>query len=517
LNGEFVSKDSGIFSNRASYGLLGLLVVYAVLRSVFAAAAKPLWFDEILTYTVASQPGWHGIVSALRAPLDGNPPLFYVIEQLALRFSQNLEIALRLPSILAFPFTLICVFSYCRRLTGKIIGLLCATLLLTTILFQYYAVEARPYSMVVACFAFAMVCYQRIPSKPWTLLFALVLALAQALHYYAFITMVPFGLAELVYSIRAKALRWKVWAALAFGCLPLMLCWPLLSIFKSFYGPHNWTRVYFTRIVSAYRELTQLGWWRAGEGVVAVLLVVLFAEFMWSTDREQREGEEKAQDSAQICLLAGFLVLPVVGSVVTRAVHSGLLTRYVLCALLGIAGALAFAIQRTSPKLRWVIALLVLCVVTAGEVRFWRHLSPRMAEVKSYAVTREQFIRHKGYADLPVAVPDALAVLALNHYAVASFTDRLVYLKQDPEPNNPRFTDTVDLELELYQKYMPLKVATFDEFTSARSSFLMYVEHDYSRDLWLKRLSRAGWVTQSLASDGYNFLYLVSRNDRSLR
>jgi hypothetical protein len=158
---HIVIGTSKTLQKRLSYGLLGLLLVYAVVRSTFAAAAKPLWYDELLTLTVASQPNWHAIIAALRAPLDGQPPLFHIIEKFAIRLARNEEISLRLPSILAMPCSLACVFVYAKKRWGELIALVCSSFLLMTMVFRYYAEEARPYSMVVACFAFALVCYQR--------------------------------------------------------------------------------------------------------------------------------------------------------------------------------------------------------------------------------------------------------------------------------------------------------------------------------------------------------------------
>ena len=132
--------------------------------------------------------------------------------------------------------------------------MLCAALLLMTSVFQTYSVEARPYSMLVACFAFALVCYQHVPSTAWTWLLAVTLALAQSFHYYAVLTMVPFGLAEAIVSLKARRVRWLVWGALCFGVLPLVLEWKILAIDRDFYGPHFWAHFSFTDLPRMYGE-----------------------------------------------------------------------------------------------------------------------------------------------------------------------------------------------------------------------------------------------------------------------
>src|SRR5208337_4725202 len=99
----------------------------------------------------------------------------------------------RLPSILAMDCTLICMFLYMNKCSGTLVAFLCTLLLLSTSIFIPQAVNARSYSMLVACIAFALVCYQRLPSLLWAALLGLSLALAQSLHYYAIFALVPFG------------------------------------------------------------------------------------------------------------------------------------------------------------------------------------------------------------------------------------------------------------------------------------------------------------------------------------
>src|SRR5262249_8013500 len=190
--------SSAIF--RPSYVFLAVISVYTAVRGITGAAAKPLLLDELLTLTIARQPDIHGVWKAVQSAFDGHPIPFYLIERIALHASNNVEIALRLPSILAFPCLLICIFSFARRSYGEIAALFSVTLILVTDLFDTYLVDARPYSMLMACIGLALVCYQRIGTPVYRLLFPLALLCAESLHYFAIFAMAPFGIAELVYS-----------------------------------------------------------------------------------------------------------------------------------------------------------------------------------------------------------------------------------------------------------------------------------------------------------------------------
>ena len=120
-----------------------------------------------------------------------------MIEKGFSRFIPNQEIALRLPSVLAFCCLLICTLCF---LSGDaavaFVALVCAAMPLITVLYDTYATEARPYLLVTAFVSLAMVCYQRAPATRWMVLMGVSFAAAQAVHYYTIFVLVPFGIAE---------------------------------------------------------------------------------------------------------------------------------------------------------------------------------------------------------------------------------------------------------------------------------------------------------------------------------
>jgi hypothetical protein len=106
--------------------------------------------------------------------------------------SADPHLAYRMPSIIAYLLTLAALFVFVRRRAGAIGGGVAIALACLTPLFPVFAVEARPYSMVLACLAWAMVTWQHI-DRPWRApMLALLLGSAAALHYYAVLGVVPF-------------------------------------------------------------------------------------------------------------------------------------------------------------------------------------------------------------------------------------------------------------------------------------------------------------------------------------
>ena len=119
------------------------MIVYSVVRSIFAASAKPFWFDEICTWIIVQHPN-HSMLSCLRTGMDGQPPLFYVIEKAFLQIPFMPEVSLRICSIVAFCFALVFLFKFMRKRSSGAISLACLLSLLLTAVISVYAVEARP-------------------------------------------------------------------------------------------------------------------------------------------------------------------------------------------------------------------------------------------------------------------------------------------------------------------------------------------------------------------------------------
>ncbi|MGB8593244.1 MAG: hypothetical protein WCD40_17835, partial [Candidatus Acidiferrales bacterium] len=64
------SDASAWLSDRAAVRWLAVLVAYAAVRSVVAAASKPFWYDEMCTWILTQQASVRAIWSALERAAD---------------------------------------------------------------------------------------------------------------------------------------------------------------------------------------------------------------------------------------------------------------------------------------------------------------------------------------------------------------------------------------------------------------------------------------------------------------
>jgi hypothetical protein len=493
---------------------IGFLLVYTVVRGLVGASQRPFWLDEFCTLAVSGQPSLHDMWVAIKSGFDSAPPLFYLIERAALKVVDNKQIALRLPSILAFPCTVACVFAYARRCSGEVIASLCAVLLLSTSLFHSYLIEGRSYSLMIACVAFALLCYERYGDSQsifWAVMLALGLILAESLHYYAVLAMIPFWIAEGFVLLRAWRFRWPIWLALAAGLSPLAVFWPMLSSYRAHYGSH----VVFSSLVASGLPDFYGSYFLLDGAFGAALALVSFVAIAWSCFQRmsggsmQTDGDGKT--AADITLLS-LIALPLIAFVLVRLTHAILTNRYVLVAIIGIVVGAAFVLSQARPGTVALAALFILSSVGIRELRFWRH-SGRIPLGRELSVISadefpeiENFIQAGGHLDLPVVFGPGLVYTQVAYYCPRHWTDRLVYLTDEEKEASREGNDSVVRLLRNLQNLMPLKLVEYSAFTTTHPQFLLYSEGE---DWVLIYLNREGASIQVLEMDANRRLYLI--------
>ncbi len=497
-------------SQRLASGALLLLLVYVLARNLIGAAVKPLGFDDLCTLAVSSQPTLSALRGALAHAVDGNPPVFYLLERAAAASLHNKHIALRLPSIFAFPCSLLCIFLYVKRHSGALLGFLSAVLLLSSNLFHTFALEARPYALVFACISFALICYRRVPSPLLTALLAISLVFAQCLHYYAIFALIPFGIAETFFSFKTRRLRWGVWLALVSSPGPLIFFWPLLSGVKAYYGSHFWAHYGLSSVPATYGSFFFVGG-ALGAAIAAVCVAGMLGLRVQTARRDHAVAPADDDQAFQTVLLLSLLALPFLGFAVTRVMNTGMTDRYVLSALIAIPLCISALLRHVKPHAVALFAILVFTAAVVHEYSFWSSLRAQSFHFVSPAASLEEFVRSTGHENLPIAISDGLSYVPYAYYASPELAQRLIFLSDPPNALIYTGTDNLDKNIEALASYLPLHVIRFFEFQSAHRSFLLYFENSSDNfDWWPKRLTREGWTLRALVVDHNRTLYLIT-------
>ncbi len=133
------------FPDRESLIALGIILV-AVLLRVSALAKQPLWYDELISISIATYRG--GLATIWDARFYPHPPLFVTLLHFLLKgFAPSEYTARILPlfsSILAFPL----FYRYTADVLNRRMALFGIFLLAFSPFHIYYSQEARPYSLM---------------------------------------------------------------------------------------------------------------------------------------------------------------------------------------------------------------------------------------------------------------------------------------------------------------------------------------------------------------------------------
>jgi len=512
---RFVAAGGKKNSEKLAAVGIWILIAYAIVRNLLAAVATRFWCDEVWTAIMARQFSASTVWKALALAADGQPPPFYFVERAAAALTPNVQIGLRLPSILGFACTLLCVFTFIRRRSGGVIALVCAAIMLPTVLFDPYATDARPYSMVVACLALALVCYQRSPESRWVIAMGLSLLAAGALHYFAVFAFVPFGLAEIAWTLKARALRINVWLALASGLLPLALFWPLLRRLKQVYGSDVWGLRTLRDATASYGWFFHVPqhYWRLGiDAVVVLLLLGALVALAFPNARRAWMAEPLFHEHV---LTLALLALPFVTYTATRLAGSGFQYSHVLAAVVAIPLGLGYIFPRVNRVAVPLLAIFILGVLGIQEARFWPSRQSGMAQLVPPVDSIETLATLAGRPDLPVVVSGGGEFTPIVYYASPAWAKRFVFVT-DPSAAI-QYTNTSNMDKNLLVEsslYPPFQVYEFPAFAREHSSFLLY-SNGSPQDWWPRRLLHGGYSLKLAAADGGLEIYFVTRNETS--
>jgi hypothetical protein len=494
---------AGFTAGNERFGNWGIwiLIAYTAARDVWAAASRPFWYDELCTVAVARPVTVSGVWKALQAARDSNPPLFYVIEHFASKLSGNELVAYRLPSIAAFCCALLWVFAVIRKRTGSAVALLCSSSLLLTPLYRPYAVEARPYSMMVACIAIALLCYQRAPRSGWIVMMAVSLAAAEALHFYALFGFIPFAVAE---GLFFRARRLRVWMALAIGLVPLAASWPQLRALKDFYGAHFWAPATLVRAVSAYALFLKM----FAPIALAVVVVLSIGALRSAADVPDDSLPER-------WLAVAFLAVPLIEFVAIKLAHGGFVERYAIPGILGIPLSLAYLLRMFGKRSVALFAAFVLVAVVLQEAYFWEAEQDAFGRFASPADAPERLMNSaKAESDLPIVVSDGHDYVPIAYYAAPDRRKRFVAIVDREKAVTYSGSDSLDQQMPGLQCCLPVQVYNFRDFARANASFFVY-SGGGDWDWWPRSLLDDGYSLQLLATEQNHRLYLARLKGKS--
>jgi hypothetical protein len=473
------------------------------------ASRKLFWYDELLTFHVSNLHPFSLLWRALQAGVDGMPPGYYILVQLARRLPGDPLVTLRLPSILGYLISLLGVYWFARRKLPAFAGL-AAVLLITLSPFREYALEARSYSLLVGFLAISAVLWQRIDEKRFmTPLFALFLTLAVSCHHYAVVAVSFFGIAELTWTLLSRRIRWGVWAACLLATSPFFLGLPLLLHMRDIFGKNFWARPDWGMAVSTYTNYLGLAYNPAFVLILFFGLVV--GDSLLRMMRQPREGPPERDFSLpEIILVGGFLFYPALLVVLTKLLGGGYTYRYGFPTILGLVLGSVYLVRTIWLKSSSAYLLVALLIAFAhqGESEFrmlYKAGSTRVDErwAKLAELSREE-------TGIPVVIGGPVTYLEAAEYAPPELrANRLVHVVDPDIATRLIGSDSADKLIRLLAQFIPLRVEDLAAFQTAHQRFILY--SGGSSDWFTQYLLERRYHLRLLSKDGGSQTYIAER------
>jgi 4-amino-4-deoxy-L-arabinose transferase-like glycosyltransferase len=513
-----VDNEFSLSQPRWGIWVLAALLLPAVAIEMQNALTRPFWFDELFTVGIAALGTPSAIWQALLTGVDTHPPFFYAVTNLGTHLATNEQLAYRIPSLFGYFITLFCLYSFVERRVGFVGGLI-AALVASLSGFHAYAVEARPYGLEVGFLALGLLCWQRLEASRWFgVPLGLFLAAAVASHYYAILAIPALFVAEALRMYRTREFRFAAWIPLACSITPVLAALPHMRVIAATYGAHFWSHATLFSLAQSYSELSRGGSITAG--VFVILFAIMLARGLPASTMVHGLLPRQFVDRVNMeeCVLAALLLcLPIETYFAAKVTEGGLIMRYVLPTVLGLAIATGFSITWLGGTARaMLLAVLIVSYVTStvtdAKTVFLNRA--RSAAVNSPSPALERLLRDYP-SPLPVVVSSAVDYLRLAHYARPELAARILALVDSKEALSAVGTDQVDISASLLRPYTRAKIEDFSAFRVANRHFLLF-STGTTFDWWPERLSQKGHIVRLRHEQGQNRLYEVELIDQEI-
>jgi len=328
-------------------------VGFYVVSSLYIAAHRLLWFDEILTALVSRLPDLPTTWKALSEIAEQTPPLYFLITRIFDQMFGHADLALRIPSVFGFGFGLLFIFDTARRLTDGLYGLI-ATAFIATPFVTYYGHEARSYALYFMFVAFALWLWiaTGAESKIAAVAFGGVFLTGVAVHYYFVLCLIPFGLEALM---EKRAAQPKIIAATTGVILALAALYPQIASARAFAKTvSNAWAPSVNALLAAFMQFFT--------NAIIPLMTIALQKIVFRGSRKQPVPDMSSGERLGWLFVTAPLAAYFLGHLVTHSFHD----RYIIGAGPGLALGLACVLWRHFHKSQVVsLALLLAFGVSA--------------------------------------------------------------------------------------------------------------------------------------------------------
>ncbi len=476
-----------------------LLVTAATV--LFWSPVRMLDNDEYLVRWTDSVATLHQLLQVqLHTPISLDPIFYHALVHFCLKaFGDHAEIfALRLPSLLGFLLMQVCLYRFVRRFSSETAAVFAMAFPAATATL-FYAVQARPYALLLGLFALVMLNWQNAiraeENRRGTLLIlAAGIAIAFNTHYFAILLLAPLCGAELYRSIAHRRVDVPVVVAIIVGMAGIVFTLPFARAAAVFHQ-HYYTSGSATghAITQAYRAffVDYTNFSMTLQRMLAMLFVLFAVLLVLGYVRQIRKRSVEILNE-EIVFLVVLAALPFLGYLMAHVLHS-YEVRYMLGAMVGIAPILAITLtpifrNKTAARLLPLLLCIAIATIAAARIQWESKVTQQQMASLFFSPTQK--------AALLATPTQTLYIQNFGSYSEAAYYEpdpeirsRLALLYSSDEELRWRMRDTNSLTALHMQSFTSEKTAAWQQIQAQPGEHLLLLYH-----------SGWDWTDQALAA-----------------
>ncbi|HEY0758003.1 MAG TPA: glycosyltransferase family 39 protein [Acidisarcina sp.] len=457
----FITRLSEWTERHAGALLPLILIAFAAQRWV-ASSARPLWFDEMFTFDLATAPTWRLFKAGLTA--DGNPPVYALLARVSMHIFGASEAALRLPSLIAYLAAIVLLYKFVRYRQDGLTALLAVMVFVTHPWPSYYATEARPYAIVLLFAALSLTGWRMAVSahhpRRWGIWIMSASIAAAVLSYHMALpaVLLPVAAGELWRSFQRKRLDLALIGAGAAALLPLVYTLRLIRATKTLMLAHVLQNqpVSLVNLVHGYEQIPS-----------PYLFFVSLAAFVLTLYLTRHRAPAVSPliswpGYELFALLVLCANLATVFILIRLSTHYYAGPRYGISSFWGVAILEALLFSAFLPEFRLVLLVLLTPLLLRGIHPSTRMADPVLSCLQSLPVQ-------------PIVVGRGLYYPSAWHYAAPPLRSRLFYLSGAENASLGRYS-VEDLAIVLAEPLAPMQVSELRPFLATNPHFLVVTD-----------------------------------------
>jgi hypothetical protein len=481
----------------SQYALLAM-VIAALLFDLFVVARHlPPGTDDLMARISAQSQGLGRMLTLLREqPVNVDAPLFPVLAYWAARLPLPIDMALRIPSMIALCVAAVVLFLLVRDRLNPGAAYM-STLLLALSPYARFGAIARPYAIFLVWIALALLCWLRaVEGGPrrriWLAGLALFSTAALLTQYFAPFTLLPIAAGE-IFRSRQRRVDWPVWAALTAGLLLFIPIYIAFSPGGAPYGAHPFTPLNVRELKNSFADAVPADAVAAlliGTGILAIPFrpapsVRSFFDYEWL---------------AIVGIASSPVLLFIAGGIFAHTYS----VRHGICAVLGVTIILVSCLHRAAKERAAILVLLFAAAFAVRQGQILRGArQPAPSPQAAWAGATPELLQR--YSDLPLVTPDFDYAMRIHFYAPAWLSSRLTMITNRASMVQFVGTDNPALAALAIHRWTGWPLEDYFDFRRRHKRFLMYGVY------WmLDALKADGADIQPLGNLGPYPLFLVN-------